>query len=170
MKRFLIFGLLMSLCMVLFIGCSNSENAQTSPDQHCSTLVVLSGGKTKREPVTCAAPLNVMSIYGRSRSQVEQTLGSPRPDISTGNSVYYKDGGIRVIYEDDEAITVVLLPDNLPMSPEAVLSFIGLADMSAKAHVSSILLQWENDPDYPDVTADTDRNGQSGIVYQIYIK
>lgn len=162
--------LLMPFCMALFWGCSNSESPQASSDQRCSALVILSGGKTKREPVTCAEPLSVMNIYGKSRSQIEQILGAPRSDISSDQNVYYKDGGIRIIYENDTPHTIILTPENLPLNPEAVLNFIGLPDMSAKAHVSSIMLQWENDPNYPDVTADTARNAPAGQVHQIYIK
>ncbi|MDR2947229.1 MAG: hypothetical protein LBV79_10865 [Candidatus Adiutrix sp.] len=170
MKIFTIIAVAVILCLPL-VACSNSDSASQS-GQSCTTLVVLSDWKTKRVPITCCPPLDIgiKAIYGVPRVQVESVLGAPRDDISNAKSVYYKDGGIRVLYnEDDISASIVLAPEQLPFAPDAVLRFLGISTMTVSADVSPVDIQWENDPQFRYIGVDVDRE-QPGLVYQIYVR
>ena len=161
----------------LLLGCSNSEPSP-EPHQKCTTLLWLKDHSTRRVPVTCSPPVDIMLIHGQSRYQVEQVLGPPyqgldledaKPTDPGIDRVYYKDGGIVVFYEDGVATDITLFPENIPLTLEAVLEFLGQGGIQPKAAISPGMIIWDATSEYPGVAAGSDRDAP-GVVYEIYIK
>lgn len=98
------------------------------------------------------------------KAMVQYRLKSPRElrgiplwDVtySHGDIVYYQDGGIQVQYENDNAGAIRLIPENLPMNPETIATFLGLGDQlgsPAPQDDYNTSIYWERTAEHPSVS------------------
>lgn len=155
MKTLLVIGSLLVFNLT-FLGCSSSDTAH----QKCKIQVVQENKKIETVSVTCSPPVKAMDIYNSTRKEVESLLGPQRSDMPNSEKVgHYNDGGIGVVYSNDTAIYFTLMPENLPMKPEAILEFLGLTGQLSfpLANDPPTVIDWSATDEYPRVVAIPDK-------------
>lgn len=169
MKKYLLFII---LTLIILFSSQSCSKEQEKGVKNCSALILDKKGKPKVVDIACCPSIDPLTIFKKSRSEVEKLLGKPyvlkNRKEQKGQGIYYQNGGLGIIYDTDEFVNyIVIYPDKLPLDQNAILDFLQInqENFSVTEGGGVIIIEV---PEKFNITATKDKSKQ--FIYQIIIK